>query len=75
MLVNDSSTIVCELPVWFWDKNMDLGVCGHVDILQIRQGRIYVLDFKPNAENGRRFVYTYYSPIKLSNLKLKCVME
>lgn len=49
MLVNDSSTVACEVPVWFWDKKLDLGVCGHIDLLQIRQGKIYVLDFKPNA--------------------------
>ena len=49
MLINDSSTIACEVPVWFWDKNLDLGICGHIDILQIRQGKIYVLDFKPDA--------------------------
>jgi transposase-like protein len=49
MLINDSSTIACEVPVWLWDKNLDLGVCGHIDLLQIRQGKIYVLDFKPGA--------------------------
>lgn len=54
MLVNDSSTIACEIPVWFWEKNLDIGVCGHIDILQIRQGRIFVLDFKPGAEKEKK---------------------
>ena len=49
MLVNDSSTIACEVPVWFWEKNLDLGICGHIDLLQIRRGKIFVLDFKPGA--------------------------
>lgn len=49
MLINDSSTIACEVPVWFWDKNQNFGVCGHIDILQVRQGRIYILDYKPLA--------------------------
>jgi len=49
MLINDSSTIACEVPVWFWEKNLDFGICGHVDILQIRRGKIFVLDFKPGA--------------------------
>ena len=53
MLVNDSSTIACEIPVWFWAKKLDVGICGHVDILQIRQGKIYVLDFKPNAKKEK----------------------
>ncbi len=50
MLINDSSTIACEVPVWFWEKYLDLGVCGHIDILQIRRGNIYILDYKPNAD-------------------------
>lgn len=56
MLINDSSTVACEVPVWFWEKNLGLGVCGHIDLLQIRNKRIYVMDFKPDAEkeNGNR---------------------
>jgi len=50
MLINDSSTIACEIPVWFWEKNLGSSVCGHIDILQMRRGNIYVLDFKPMAE-------------------------
>ncbi len=49
MLINDSSTVACEVPVWFWEKNLNAGICGHVDILQVRNGLIYVLDFKPDA--------------------------
>ncbi len=49
MLINDSSTVACEVPVWLWEKNLDASISGHIDILQIRNGRIYVLDFKPGA--------------------------
>ena len=49
MLINDSSTIACEVPIWFWDTTKNIGLCGHIDILQIRRGRIYILDYKPNA--------------------------
>ncbi len=51
MLVNDSSTVACEVPVWFWEKNLNAGISGHVDILQIRNGLIHILDFKPDAEH------------------------
>ncbi|MBU4189610.1 MAG: hypothetical protein KJ886_01245 [Candidatus Thermoplasmatota archaeon] len=56
MLINDSSTVACEVPVWFWEKNLGLGVCGHIDLIQIRNNKIYVMDFKPDArkENGNR---------------------
>jgi len=49
MLINDSSTIACEVPVWFWEKNLDIGISGHIDVLQIRFNKIYILDFKPKA--------------------------
>jgi transposase-like protein len=56
MLINDSSTIACEVPVWLWEKNINAGVCGHIDILQIRNNKIYILDYKPNAnrENEKK---------------------
>lgn len=49
MLINDSSTIAVEVPVWLWEKNLDVGVAGHIDALQVRQGKIFILDFKPEA--------------------------
>lgn len=49
MLINDSSTIACEVPVWFWDKCLGSGVSGHIDMVQMRNGRLYVLDYKPGA--------------------------
>jgi len=54
MLINDKSTIACELPVWFWEKYVDLGICGHIDILQVRKGNIYIMDYKLDAskDNG-----------------------
>ena len=42
--------MVCEVPVWFWEKNLNAGICGHIDILQVRNGLIYILDFKSDAE-------------------------
>ena len=25
MLINDKATIACEIPIWLWEKNMDIG--------------------------------------------------
>ena len=50
MLINDSATVACEVPVWFWDKKLNVGISGHIDILQIRKDKIYVLDYKPDAD-------------------------
>ena len=62
MLVNDSSTIACEVPIWFWEKNLNTGICGHIDLLQIRQRKIYILDFKPeaNRENDNKVASQLY---------------
>ncbi|KYK25375.1 hypothetical protein AYK24_04950 [Thermoplasmatales archaeon SG8-52-4] len=53
MLINDSSTVACEVPVWFWEKYLDVGICGHIDILQIRKGNIYVLEYSSNDSKNK----------------------
>lgn len=53
MLINDSCTIATEVPIWFYDKNIG-GICGHIDILQIRFNKIHILDFKPEAEKENK---------------------
>lgn len=80
MLINDSSTIACEVPVWLFEKNLNAGICGHIDVLQIRNGLVYVLDFKPDAafENVQKvasqlFFYasglSFRTGIKLENFR------
>src|SRR3989344_2354213 len=49
MLNSDRDTIAVEVPIWFWDKNKNIGICGHIDILQVKFGKIWVLDYKPEA--------------------------
>ena len=81
MLINDSSTIACEVPVWFWEKYFDVGICGYIDILQIRRGNIYVLDYKPddskdNEENIASQLFFYASGLsfrtKIPLMKFRC---
>lgn len=62
MLVNDSCTVACEVPVWLWEKNINAGINGHVDVLQVRNGLVYVLDFKPRAayENAGKVASQLY---------------
>ena len=66
MLINDSTTIAAELPIYLtnWDagyyrnekgfifplENYKTPITGHIDILQIRNGLIHILDYKPEAE-------------------------
>ena len=69
MLYNDSVTVATEVPVYLTRDDMEhmrtqLGfdvpmptlpklITGHIDFIQIRNGMIHLLDFKPNAEKER----------------------
>ena len=63
MLVNDSVTIAVEVPVfltredlrYYQERGFDLdfesdSITGHIDFLQIRNGHIHILDYKPEAK-------------------------
>ena len=65
-LINDSTTIATEIPIYLtnWDagyyrnekgfifplNNYETHITGHIDILQIRNGLIHILDYKPDAD-------------------------
>jgi ATP-dependent exoDNAse (exonuclease V) beta subunit len=62
LLVNDSVTVAVEVPVFLtkediayyrktgFDLNFDSEVItGHIDFLQIRNGHLHILDYKPEA--------------------------
>lgn len=50
MLHCDRDTVAVEVPVWYWDKSQNVNVCGHIDVLQVKFGKVWILDYKPNAE-------------------------
>jgi ATP-dependent exoDNAse (exonuclease V) beta subunit len=64
MLINDSVTVAVEIPIYLtatdlayyrhhgFDLDFDAEVVtGHIDFLQIRNGRLHILDYKPEARN------------------------
>jgi transposase-like protein len=73
LLVNDTATLACEVPIWldFRDVPSELSslvefenvLTGHVDILQCRFGLVYVLDYKPEAskENKGKVISQLFS--------------
>ena len=60
MIINDKATVACEVPVWYWEKSIDEGVTGHIDILQVRGGNVYILDYKPDASKDKKAVQQLY---------------
>jgi len=53
MLINDTATIATEIPIYLKkeESNLNQNLTGHIDILQIRYHKIYLLDFKPEPVN------------------------
>jgi len=93
MLINDSVTIACEVPVYLTNddiqyyqarnfqlnfQNYQTPITGHIDVLQIRNGLIHILDYKPGADkvNAVNQLTTYAlalaSRTKLAVKDFKC---
>lgn len=62
MLAYDSKTVAIEVPIWLEPSEFsgfedlfgsDLSLSGHIDILRVEDGRIWVWDYKPNARREK----------------------
>lgn len=56
-LINDAVTFATELPVYLdpqeaWKLNLNVTepLTGHIDLLQFRNGKVYVMDYKPDDD-------------------------
>ena len=64
MITNDSVTVAAEVPIYLTRKvvtyfriqhglkisfDLEQTLSGHIDLVQIRNGSIHILDYKPNA--------------------------
>ena len=69
MLANDSTTIAVEVPVWLSHDDIAAlenehgiqllsgeaqgSITGHIDFLQVRNGAVHILDYKPDARTNK----------------------
>jgi transposase-like protein len=71
MLVNDSTTLAVEVPIWLTTEEIlelerqyglllrapdalpNAAITGHIDFLQVRNGAVHILDYKPDARTNR----------------------
>jgi hypothetical protein len=68
MLANDSTTIAVEVPIWLTADDIaalnaqhDIrlpsteagSITGHIDFIQVRNGAIHILDYKPDARTNK----------------------
>lgn len=54
-LINDSVTIANEIPVYLLkeESNFENHLTGHIDLIQIRNNKIHIIDYKPEAKNEK----------------------
>jgi len=66
---NDSVTVAAEVPVYLTNDDIkyfrrkgfqfnfssNTPITGHIDLVQIRNGLIYILDYKPGARKEKPF--------------------
>jgi transposase-like protein len=69
MLANDSTTLAVEVPIWISQDHIRAlereyhaallpegatgALTGHIDFLQVRNGAVHILDYKPDARTNR----------------------
>ncbi len=76
MLENDSNTIAMEVPIWLHAKelegyktifNSEETLSGHIDLVRIENGHIWIWDYKPNAHKEKyASTQVYFYAIMLS---------
>jgi hypothetical protein len=83
MIANDSVTVATEVPVFLRPEDVsqlttELGfavpltieraITGHIDVLQVRNGAVHILDFKPGARNKKPIDQLMIYALALSRL-------
>jgi ATP-dependent exoDNAse (exonuclease V) beta subunit len=84
MLANDSTTIAVEVPVWLTHDDIaalqkeggirllsgdpEATITGHIDFLQVRNGAVHILDYKPDARTNRPIAQLTIYALALSRL-------
>lgn len=83
MLANDSVTVATEVPVYLDDEDLrhlkedlkfeipltvDRYLTGHIDLIQVRNGAVHILDYKPNAKKENAVTQLMIYALALSRL-------
>ncbi len=83
MLANDSVTVAMEVPIYLLPQDIEHFteqlrfkvpfklkeiLTGHIDILQIRNGLVHILDFKPKAKREKPYTQLTLYAMALSRL-------
>lgn len=76
MLSYDGKTIAIEVPIWLLEEELegyskimgsDLPLSGHIDLVRVENGKIWIWDYKPNAHREKyAATQTYFYALMLS---------
>ncbi len=62
MLEHDNNTIAMEVPLWLYHHELDgyqelfgsnLPLSGHIDVLRVDDGKVWIWDYKPHAQKEK----------------------
>jgi hypothetical protein len=62
MLEMDSNTVAVEVPIWLHPHELDCykalfdceePLTGHIDLVRVEDGKVWIWDYKPNAEKEK----------------------
>jgi len=77
-LINDTATVAVEMPVYITRSRLrDLGLkptgplIGHIDILQVRNKRVHIMDYKPEAKKEKNVVTQLWLYAELLSARTK----
>jgi DNA-directed RNA polymerase subunit RPC12/RpoP len=84
MLANDSTTVAAEVPVWLTQDDIaaleteygirllsedaESSITGHIDFVQVRNGAVHILDYKPDARTNKPIAQLTVYALALSRL-------
>jgi ATP-dependent exoDNAse (exonuclease V) beta subunit len=83
MLANDGTTLAIEVPIWLGDiaalereHGISLlppgsstgSITGHIDFLQVRNGAVHILDYKPHARADKPIAQLMIYALALTKL-------
>ncbi|MGV8169610.1 MAG: PD-(D/E)XK nuclease family protein [Candidatus Nanoarchaeia archaeon] len=76
MLSFDNKTIAIEIPLWLTCEELEgfkelfgseMALSGHIDLIRIEEGKIWIWDYKPKASREKYAVtQTYFYALMLS---------
>lgn len=76
MLENDDKTVAVEVPIWIQEGEMENyreilrtrePLTGHIDLLRVEDGNVWIWDYKPNAHREEyATTQTYFYALMLS---------